>query len=28
LAAQLFPGAGDRRKLFWDTPNRLFNFVE
>jgi predicted TIM-barrel fold metal-dependent hydrolase len=28
LAAQLFPGAADRRKLFWDTPNRLFNFAE
>jgi predicted TIM-barrel fold metal-dependent hydrolase len=27
LAARLFPGAGDRRKLFWDTPNRLFKFA-
>ena len=26
LAGQLFPDANDRRKLFWDTPNRLFNF--
>jgi predicted TIM-barrel fold metal-dependent hydrolase len=28
LAGQLFPDANDRRKLFWDTPNRLFNFVQ
>jgi predicted TIM-barrel fold metal-dependent hydrolase len=28
LAAQLFPGAADRRKLFWETPSRLFAFVE
>jgi len=27
LAGQLFPDANDRRKLFWDTPNRLFNFA-
>ncbi len=27
LAAQLFPNADDRRKLFWDTPNRLFKFA-
>jgi len=27
LAAQLFPNASDRRKLFWDTPNRLFKFA-
>lgn len=27
LAGQLFPNVNDRRKLFWDTPNRLFNFV-
>jgi predicted TIM-barrel fold metal-dependent hydrolase len=26
LAAQLFPNAADRRKLFWDTPQRLFGF--
>jgi predicted TIM-barrel fold metal-dependent hydrolase len=26
LAGRLFPDANDRRKLFWDTPNRLFNF--
>ena len=26
LAGQLFPDANDRRKLFWDTPRRLFNF--
>ena len=26
LAGQLFPDANDRRKLFWDTPNRLFKF--
>ena len=26
LAGRLFPDADDRRKLFWDTPNRLFNF--
>jgi predicted TIM-barrel fold metal-dependent hydrolase len=28
LVGQLFPDAKDRRRLFWDTPNRLFNFVE
>ena len=28
LAGQLFPDANDRRKLFWDTPNRLFNFAQ
>jgi predicted TIM-barrel fold metal-dependent hydrolase len=27
LAGQLFPNVADRRKLFWDTPNRLFNFA-
>jgi predicted TIM-barrel fold metal-dependent hydrolase len=27
LAAQLFPDAHDRRKLFWDTPSRLFGFL-
>jgi len=27
LVGQLFPNAADRRKLFWDTPNRLFNFA-
>jgi predicted TIM-barrel fold metal-dependent hydrolase len=27
LAGQLFPDANDRRKLFWDTPNRLFKFA-
>ena len=27
LAGQLFPNAADRRKLFWDTPNRLFQFA-
>jgi predicted TIM-barrel fold metal-dependent hydrolase len=27
LAGELFPNATDRRKLFWDTPNRLFNFA-
>jgi predicted TIM-barrel fold metal-dependent hydrolase len=26
LAGQLFPDATDRRKLFWDTPCRLFGF--
>ena len=26
LAGQLFPNAKDRRKLFWDTPHRLFGF--
>jgi len=24
----LFPNANDRRKLFWDTPNRLFKFAQ
>lgn len=28
LAGQLFPDENDRRKLFWDTPARLFNFVK
>jgi predicted TIM-barrel fold metal-dependent hydrolase len=28
LAGQLFPNASDRRKLFWDTPNRLFKFAD
>jgi predicted TIM-barrel fold metal-dependent hydrolase len=27
LAGQLFPDVAERRKLFWDTPNRLFNFT-
>jgi len=27
LAGRLFPNAADRRKLFWDTPNRLFKFA-
>jgi predicted TIM-barrel fold metal-dependent hydrolase len=27
LAGQLFPNANDRRKLLWDTPNRLFQFA-
>jgi predicted TIM-barrel fold metal-dependent hydrolase len=26
LAAKLFPNPADRRKLFWDTPARLFGF--
>lgn len=26
LAGVLFPDAADRRKLFWDTPKRLFGF--
>ena len=26
LAEQLFPNLADRRKLFWDTPHRLFGF--
>ena len=26
LAGMLFPDAVDRRKLFWDTPRRLFGF--
>ncbi|HET7803012.1 MAG TPA: amidohydrolase family protein [Pseudolabrys sp.] len=26
LAGQLFPDVHDRRKLFWDTPSRLFGF--
>jgi predicted TIM-barrel fold metal-dependent hydrolase len=26
LAGMLFPDAADRRKLFWDTPRRLFGF--
>ena len=28
LASGLFPDAADRRKLFWDTPNRLFKFTQ
>ena len=28
LVGQLFPNAADRRKLFWDTPNRLFKFAQ
>ncbi len=28
LVGRLFPDADDRRKLFWDTPNRLFNFAQ
>jgi predicted TIM-barrel fold metal-dependent hydrolase len=27
LAAQLFPAPADRRKLFGDTPRRLFGFT-
>jgi len=27
LASQLFPNTNDQRKLFWDTPNRLFKFA-
>jgi predicted TIM-barrel fold metal-dependent hydrolase len=27
LAGQLFPDTNDRRKLFWDTPSRLFKFA-
>ena len=27
FVSQLFPNVEDRRKLFWETPNRLFNFV-
>jgi len=27
LAGLLFPDAGERRKLFWDTPRRLFGFT-
>jgi predicted TIM-barrel fold metal-dependent hydrolase len=27
LAEQLFPDVTDRRKLFWDTPRRLFGFA-
>lgn len=26
MAAQLFPDAADQRKLFWETPARLFGF--
>lgn len=26
LAATLFPNEAERRKLFWETPNRLFGF--
>jgi predicted TIM-barrel fold metal-dependent hydrolase len=28
LAGLLFPDAADRRKLFWETPNRLFKFAD
>jgi predicted TIM-barrel fold metal-dependent hydrolase len=28
LVGQLFPNAADRRRLFWDTPSRLFNFAQ
>ncbi len=28
LAGRLFPDAAERRKLFWDTPNRLFKFAQ
>ena len=28
LAGRLFPDAAYRRKLFWDTPNRLFKFAD
>jgi predicted TIM-barrel fold metal-dependent hydrolase len=28
LAGQLFSNAAERRKLFWDTPNRLFKFTQ
>lgn len=28
LVGQLFPDVKDRRTLFWDTPNRLFKFVQ
>jgi predicted TIM-barrel fold metal-dependent hydrolase len=27
LAGRLFANPADRRKLFWDTPNRLFDFA-
>ncbi len=27
LAGHLFPKDADRHKLFWETPNRLFNFA-
>jgi predicted TIM-barrel fold metal-dependent hydrolase len=27
LAGDLFPKDADRHKLFWETPNRLFNFA-
>lgn len=27
LVGELFPDAADRKKLFWDTPNRLFKFA-
>ena len=27
LAARLFPDTAERRKLFWDTPNRLLGFT-
>jgi predicted TIM-barrel fold metal-dependent hydrolase len=28
LAGELFPNAADRRRLFWETPSRLFNFAQ
>ncbi|MBV9259944.1 MAG: amidohydrolase family protein [Pseudolabrys sp.] len=28
LAGLLFPNGAERRKLFWDTPNRLFKFAQ
>jgi len=28
LDGQLFPSAADRRKLFWETPSRLFDFAQ
>ena len=28
LVEQLFPDAADRRRLFWDTPRRLFGFTD
>jgi predicted TIM-barrel fold metal-dependent hydrolase len=28
LAGHLFPDPKDRRRLFWDTPNRLFKFAQ
>jgi hypothetical protein len=28
LALTLFPAAIDRRKVFWDTPRKLFGFAD